>query len=89
VPTQKGQRVANYARAVREDLMVMTRAVGLTSPSQLTREMVEVVTDVAGRTRLSTLYPYPPEAMRNAVDRGAFADASEGAPDGATVVRAV
>jgi glutamate synthase domain-containing protein 2 len=89
VPTQKGQRVANYARAVREDLMVMTRAVGLTSPAQLTREMVEVVTDVAGRTRLSTLYPYPPEAMRNAVDRGAFAVTSEGAPDGAgAVVRA-
>lgn len=64
VPSQKRSRVANYARAVQEDLMVITRAVGLTSPAQLAREHVELVVSIGGRMRASELYPYPPLALQ-------------------------
>ena len=64
VPTEKRTRVANYARAVREDLMVVTRAVGLLSPSELSRDHVEIVIDIGRRMRVSALYPYPPLALQ-------------------------
>ncbi|MDA0365118.1 MAG: FMN-binding glutamate synthase family protein [Chloroflexi bacterium] len=64
VPTQKRTRVANYATAVREDLMVVTRAVGLLSPGELRREHVEIVIDIGKRMRVSDLYPYPPLALQ-------------------------
>ena len=34
VPLAKAQRVANYARAVQEDLMTVVRSLGLASASQ-------------------------------------------------------
>ena len=64
VPEQKAPRVANYARAVQEDLMVVTRAIGLHSPGELRREHFEVVVDVGRRMKGSELYPYPPLALR-------------------------
>jgi len=72
VPSRKGERVANYARAVQEDLMMVTRSVGLTSPGELTRDHVDVITDIGGRMPASRLYPYPPGAMQAAIERGAF-----------------
>ena len=64
VPTEKSERVANYARAVREDLMVMTRAVGLHSPAELSRHHVEIVIDIGKRMRVSDLYPYEPQLLQ-------------------------
>jgi len=64
VPDEKAPRVANYARAVQEDLMVVTRAIGLRSPGELRREHLEVVVDVGRRMKGSELYPYPPLALR-------------------------
>ncbi|TAJ20745.1 MAG: FMN-binding glutamate synthase family protein [Dehalococcoidia bacterium] len=64
VPVEKAPRVANYARAVQEDLMVVTRAIGLRSPGELRREHLEVVVDVGRRMKASELYPYPPLALR-------------------------
>ena len=64
VPEQKAPRVANYARAVQEDLMVVTRAVGLRSPGELRRDHFEVVVEVGRRMKGSELYPYPPLALR-------------------------
>ncbi|MCA9855742.1 MAG: FMN-binding glutamate synthase family protein [Dehalococcoidia bacterium] len=63
VPAEKAPRVANYARAVQEDLMTVVRAVGLVSASQLRREHVEVVVEAGRKMRASDLYPYPPEVM--------------------------
>ena len=64
VPSEKRSRVANYAAAVNEDLMVVTRSLGLHSPAALSREHLEVVITVGQRMRLSDLYPYPPLALQ-------------------------
>ncbi|MFA7248913.1 MAG: FMN-binding glutamate synthase family protein [Dehalococcoidia bacterium] len=64
VPTEKRSRVANYARAVQEDLMVVTRSLGLHSPGDLAREHLEVVVAIGQRMRASDLYPYPPLALQ-------------------------
>ena len=66
VPSRKSTRVASYARAVQEDLMTVVRSMGLHSPSELTRQHVEVIVEVGRRMRASDLYPYPPEVMREA-----------------------
>lgn len=63
VPAEKAPRVANYARAVQEDLMTVVRSVGLVSASQLRREHVEVIIEIGRKMRASELYPYPPEVM--------------------------
>ena len=63
VPSAKAPRVANYARAIQEDLMTMVRAMGLTSAAELRREHVELVVAVGRSMRASELYPYPPEAI--------------------------
>ncbi|MBT5773244.1 MAG: FMN-binding glutamate synthase family protein, partial [Dehalococcoidia bacterium] len=76
VPLHKGERVANYARAVQEDLMIVTRAIGLSSPGELNRDHVDVITDIGGRMPASRLYPYPPGAMITAIEAGAFREAS-------------
>jgi len=59
VPSEKRNRVANYAAAVQEDLMTVVRALGLTSPGELRRDHVEVVVAIGRRMRTSDLYPYP------------------------------
>ncbi len=64
VPQQKAPRVTNYARAVQEDLMVVTRAIGLRSPGELRRDDLEVIVDIGRRMKASELYPYPPLALR-------------------------
>ena len=64
VPNDKRSRVANYAMAVNEDLMVVTRSLGLQSPADLTREHLEVVVAIGQRMRASDLYPYPPLTLQ-------------------------
>ena len=68
IPAQKHSRVANYAAAVQEDLMAMTRSLGLDSPGALAREHVEVVFEIGRRMRVSELYPYPPLALQSLHD---------------------
>ncbi|MGE3961187.1 MAG: FMN-binding glutamate synthase family protein [Dehalococcoidia bacterium] len=79
VPSAKAPRVANYARAVQEDLMTVVRATGLVSASQLRREHVEIVVEVGRTMRASELYPYPPEVMAigtQAIEEYAAVDAA-------------
>lgn len=58
-PADKGVRVANYALALRKELMIIVRSLGLRSPSELTRHHVRVV-DAGGTSRsLVELWPYP------------------------------
>ena len=64
VPQDKRSRVANYARAVNEDLMVVTRSLGLRSPGELSRDHLEMVVAIGQRMRASDLYPYPPLALQ-------------------------
>ncbi|PZC43915.1 MAG: Glutamate synthase domain-containing protein 2 [Chloroflexi bacterium] len=61
VPEHMGQRVANYARAVQEDLIIVIRAIGLMSPGELNRDHVDVITDIGGRMPASRLFPSRPE----------------------------
>ena len=58
VSEDKAERVAIYARAVQDDLMTVTRSVGLTSPTALRREHLEFVVEVGRRMSAGTLYPY-------------------------------
>ena len=64
VPAEKRSRVANYARAVNEDLMVVTRSLGLFTPGDLSRDHLEVIVAIGQRMRASDLYPYPPLALQ-------------------------
>ena len=64
MPSEKRSRVANYAQAVKEDLMVVTRSLGLRSPGALSRDHLEVVVAIGQRMRASDLYPYPPLALQ-------------------------
>ncbi len=84
VPSQKHSRVANFAEAVREDLMVVTRSLGLTSPDDLTREHVELVVDIGRRMRVSELYPYPPLALQAMPDDSMIAQFAEAAIEAAS-----
>jgi glutamate synthase domain-containing protein 2 len=59
---EKRTRVANYAHALQEDLMVVTRSVGLRSPAELRREHAEIVVGVGQRISAARLYPYPDTA---------------------------
>ena len=58
---EKRSRVANYARALQEDLMVVVRSYGLRSPAELRRDHLEIVEGVGQRPRASWVYPYPAE----------------------------
>ena len=64
MPSEKQSRVANYAHAVKEDLMVVTRSLGLRSPAALSRDHLEVIVAIGQRMRASDLYPYPPLALQ-------------------------
>ena len=59
VVAQKRERVANYARAVQEDLMTVVRSCGLRAPAELRREHLEIIVDIGHRVNAATLYPYP------------------------------
>ncbi len=63
VTSQKSGRVANYAMAVQDDLMTVVHSLGLTSPSALRRDHVEMIVETGRRMRGSELYPYPPQAI--------------------------
>jgi glutamate synthase domain-containing protein 2 len=58
---EKRVRVANYARSLQEDLMVVVRSCGLRSPAELRRDHLEIMVEVGQRRRASWLYPYPAE----------------------------
>jgi glutamate synthase domain-containing protein 2 len=58
-PADKGVRVANYAKALRKELMVLVRSMGLKSPTEITRHHVFVVQPDGHSKALSDLWPYP------------------------------
>ncbi len=61
-PTFKSQRVANYAKILKNDLFMILHSCGLTHPNQLTREHLTMVV-APGQTRtLRELFPYPDDA---------------------------
>lgn len=59
-PTEKGVRVANYALALRKELMTLVRSMGLRSPSEITRHHAYVYGGDGRSQALSELWPYPP-----------------------------
>lgn len=71
VPARKRDRVAGYARALQEDLMVVTRSVGLRSPGELDRSHLEVVVAAGRRQRLSEISPAPQAEVDLLVRRAA------------------
>ncbi len=58
-PTDKAERVANYAKALQKDLNMIVRSVGLKHPSELHRGHVTVAISPGVRKTLAELYPYP------------------------------
>ncbi|MBS2021121.1 MAG: FMN-binding glutamate synthase family protein, partial [Deltaproteobacteria bacterium] len=59
-PADKGVRVANYAKAIRKELMIITRSLGLKSPSEINRTHVCLTTPDGKSISLADLWPYPP-----------------------------
>ncbi len=58
-PTDKGNRVANYALRLRADLMTVVRSVGLLSPAELNRHHVFINDDDRVARSLAEIFPYP------------------------------
>jgi glutamate synthase domain-containing protein 2 len=62
-PASKSERVANYARTLRKDILMILHSCGLSHPRELTRDHLTLVT-APGQTRsLRELYPYPDDAI--------------------------
>jgi hypothetical protein len=60
---EKRVRVSNFAAALQDDLMTVTRSVGLHSPAELQRHHVEIVVGIGRHLSAAALYPYPIEAV--------------------------
>ena len=63
-PTDKGVRVANYALAIRKELMMIVRSMGLKSPTEITRNHVFVVQGDGKSLPLAEIWPYPKAAEK-------------------------
>ncbi len=74
VPERKSGRVAAYHAALVGDLHTIARSAGLSAPSLLSRDHVEVVREVGRRVRSSALHRYPPRSLRHARRRTAAGD---------------
>lgn len=59
-PAEKGVRVANYALAIRSELMKLVCSMGLKSPADITRHHCRIVQRDGRSGLLSDLWPYPP-----------------------------
>lgn len=59
-PAEKGVRVANYALAIRAELMKLVCSMGLKSPAEITRHHCRIVQRDGRSGLLSELWPYPP-----------------------------
>jgi glutamate synthase domain-containing protein 2 len=60
-PTLKGARAANYVRALRGELLSLSRSCGVRHPSLMTPDHVEIVQEGFGTARLEELFGYEPE----------------------------
>lgn len=58
-PLDKGQRVANYAKNLRKELMMIVRSCGLRSPAELSRRHVMVNGNDGQAQSLAALFPRP------------------------------
>jgi glutamate synthase domain-containing protein 2 len=57
VPEDKAGRVAKYTTAIQKDVMIITRALGLNHPSQITRDHMSVIVEPGRRVSLKEIYP--------------------------------
>ena len=58
-PAEKGVRVANYALALRRELMTLVRSMGLKSPVEIRRDHVFIYGDDGRSFPLTERWPYP------------------------------
>ncbi|HEX8084291.1 MAG TPA: FMN-binding glutamate synthase family protein [Solirubrobacteraceae bacterium] len=82
-PTLKGARAANYVRALRGELLSLSRSCGVRHPSLMTPDHVEIVQEGFGTARLEELFGYEPEWRDISSDRAREIEALLGPDAGA------
>lgn len=56
-PTEKSVRVASYMKEVHKDVMMIVRALGLTHPSEISRQHMSMIVEPGRRVALTEIYP--------------------------------
>jgi glutamate synthase domain-containing protein 2 len=59
-PDQKHARCANYVRALRAELLALSRSMGVVHPAQITPEHLEIVSERFATSRVEDIFGYDP-----------------------------
>jgi Conserved region in glutamate synthase len=80
-PDQKYARCANYVRALRGELLALSRSMGVVHPCLLTPEHLEVVSERFETARVEDIFGYDPAWRSMPPDRVEAIEALVGPPD--------
>jgi glutamate synthase domain-containing protein 2 len=80
-PGAKSARAANYVRALRAELLALSRSMGVPHPALLTPENVEIVGERYETARVEEIFGYDPEWRAIAPERVAEVEGLLGPPD--------
>jgi Conserved region in glutamate synthase len=73
-PPSKSERLANYLRTFRRDLVRVSEAVGVVHPGLVSSEDIDVMDRTTSSASLAQTYGYEPDwGLPSAVDRAAIA----------------
>jgi hypothetical protein len=81
-PEHKSARAANYVRALRAELLALSRSMGVTHPALLTPENVEIVGERYQTARVEDIFGYDPGWCALSPDRVAEIEHLVGPSDG-------
>ncbi|HEV2814716.1 MAG TPA: FMN-binding glutamate synthase family protein, partial [Solirubrobacteraceae bacterium] len=81
-PELKSARAANYVRALRGELLSLSRSCGVRHPALMTPDHVEIVGEGFATIRLEDVFHYEPEWREISADRAREIDALIGPPAG-------
>ncbi|HEV2813108.1 MAG TPA: glutamate synthase-related protein, partial [Solirubrobacteraceae bacterium] len=81
-PELKSARAANYIRALRGELLSLSRSCGVRHPALMTPDHVEIVGEGYATIRLEDVFHYEPEWREISADRAREIDALIGPPAG-------
>ena len=80
-PEVKSARAANYVRALRAELLSLSRSCGVRHPALITPDHVEIVSERYRTARIEEVFGYDPAWRAISPDREAEIDALLGPPD--------
>jgi glutamate synthase domain-containing protein 2 len=80
-PDHKSARAANYVRALRAELLALSRSMGVRHPALLTPEHVEIVAERYETARVEEVFGYDPAWRRPSPERIAEIEALIGPPE--------